>query len=235
MIDALPPLASFDQHFHPSRQNWLPFHWREFLQTSRVTYVLPSLDNPTGVWENLRSNTRQNIRKAERSTTLDPSPKLEDFIALNQTTFSRQGESMHVPVKTIQRVDEACAARGCRRVFLARDSARHPHAACYLVWDHASAYYLMGGSDPSFRGSGAFSLVLWKSIQFAASLPGARSFDFEGSMVEPIERFVRAWGGRQTPYHAISKTPSRALRVYRGMVRSARSLQSTVRSRLSTR
>jgi hypothetical protein len=49
--------------------------------------------------------------------------------------------------------------------------------------------------------------------------PRSLSFDFEGSMVEGIERFVRAWGGRQTSYHAISKTPSRALRTYRALIR----------------
>jgi hypothetical protein len=30
-------------------------------------------------------------------------------------------------------------------------------------------------------------------------------FDFYGSMVQPVERFVRGFGGRQTPYLSVSR------------------------------
>ncbi len=34
-------------------------------------------------------------------------------------------------------------------------------------------------------------------------------FDFEGSMLKPVERFFRAFGGRQTPYLRVSRaTPA---------------------------
>jgi hypothetical protein len=53
----------------------------------------------------------------------------------------------------------------------------------------------MAGSDPRFRTSGAMSLLTWEAIKYAGQV--TRRFDFEGSMLRPVERFFRAFGGRQ--------------------------------------
>lgn len=70
-------------------------------------------------------------------------------------------------------------------------------------------YYLMGG-DPELRNSSVTSLCMWETIRFSATV--ARSFDFEGLMLEPVERFFRAFGAIQQPFSCVSKTPSRLLR-----------------------
>ncbi len=54
------------------------------------------------------------------------------------------------------------------------------------------------------------SFCLWQAIQFASTV--TRQFDFEGSMIQPIERFFRAFGGQQTAYHNVSRTSSMVLR-----------------------
>jgi len=71
----------------------------------------------------------------------------------------------------------------------------------------------MGGGAPDLRNSGATSLCMWEAIQFAATV--TKSFDFEGSMLETVERFFRAFGAKQTPYFAISKINSKLLKTYR--------------------
>ena len=72
------------------------------------------------------------------------------------------------------------------------DSQGRIHAASYFVYDEKCCYYLIGGGDPELRTSGASSLLMWEGIKFASTVSG--SFDFEGSMIEPIERFFRAFG-----------------------------------------
>jgi hypothetical protein len=62
----------------------------------------------------------------------------------------------------------------------------------------------MGGGDPALRNSGATSMVLWQAITFAATV--TKRFDFEGSMLEPVERFFRAFGARQTPYFRVTRS-----------------------------
>jgi hypothetical protein len=73
----------------------------------------------------------------------------------------------------------------------------------YLVWDAESAYSLMSGNDPRLRSSGAISLLRWEAIKFAREV--TRRFDFEGSMLEPVERFFRAFGGRQVRFARLAR------------------------------
>jgi hypothetical protein len=66
------------------------------------------------------------------------------------------------------------------------------------VWDPESAYYLMAGSDPRLRSSGAINLLTWEAIRFAGQV--TRRYDFEGSMLRLVERFIRTFGGRQVQF-----------------------------------
>ena len=113
----------------------------------------------------------------------------------------------------IRRLDKAAAQNQARKIFIAEDEQGRHHAGVYLIWDDNTAYYLMGGGDPDLRNSGATSLCMWEAMQFAATV--TKSFDFEGSMLEPVERFFRGFGATQTPYFAVSKTNSKLIKTYR--------------------
>ena len=89
---------------------------------------------------------------------------------------------------------------------MAVDHRHNIHSVAYFIWDNHSVYYLMGGSNPSLRNSGAASLLMWEGIIFA--IKNNKQFNFEGSMHEHIERFFRAFGAEQTPYYKISKINS---------------------------
>ena len=103
----------------------------------------------------------------------------------------------------MRRLDAACAARGARRILGAVDADGRTHAALYVVWDERTLYPLISARDPELQAFGANTLLYWEAIRLAAEV--SRVFDFEGSMIEPIEHFFRAFGGRQTPYFWISK------------------------------
>ena len=51
---------------------------------------------------------------------------------------------------------------------------------------------------------------MWESIKFASSF--AKEFDFEGTMVESIERFIRGFGAIQKPYFQLSKVRPKFLK-----------------------
>ena len=53
--------------------------------------------------------------------------------------------------------------------------------------------------------------IQFESIKFALS--SGRAFDFEGSMIESIEKYFRSFGSIQTPYFSISKTNSKLLKI----------------------
>ncbi len=213
LIDKLPEFDSFHQNWNPSMTNWLPFFWKGFTQTTRYTYVLPLISDQKKLWGDLQENIRTDIKKAQNKYKLIIRSDLPmgDFIKLQQKTFERQNIAMPIPIELIEKLDQECTKRNIRKMMIAVDEMGRHHAGIYIVWDHQSAYYLMSGGDPSLRNSGATSYLLWEAIKFASSVTA--SFDFEGSMIEPIERFFRAFGAKQTPYFSISKINSRRLRI----------------------
>lgn len=224
LIAQLPAFDHFHQQWHHSYTNWLPFYWRGFQQTTRYTYRLPDLSDLDMVWAGFRENIRRDIRKAANRFKLSVRTDLsiDDFLVLNIQTFDRQGIDLPYSKSFIRRLDAACLEKNARMIFIAEDEQGRHHAGVYIVWDEQSAYYIMGGGDSELRASGATSLCMWEAIKFAATV--TKSFDFEGSMMEPVERFFRAFGAIQTPYFSISKNESRLLQVREGLGMIKRSI-----------
>lgn len=219
LIDALPPFASFQQDFHPTITNWLPFHWKGFSQTTRYTYRMEATADLEALWSETRDNVRTDIKKAKKQVEVTETGDIEKFLALHRLTFSRQNKPLPHSEEMLRRVDAACAENGARKILMATGSDGRPHAAVYLVTDRHAVYYLLSGSDPELRNSGAVSLVLWEGIRWASEQ--GKQFDFEGSMVEPIERSFRSFGARQVPYFAVEKCNSTLVKLYRAAWRLA--------------
>lgn len=220
LIDALPRHDRFAQGWHHRQTNWLPFHWRGFSQTTCYTYVVADLSDPKRLWEGLSGKVRTEIRKAESRSMLRvrKDGEIEAFLELSHLTFRRQGLEQPFSDDLVRRIDTACGARGQRAILLAEDPSGRCHAGAYVVWDSESAYYLLGGADPELRSGGGGTLCLWHALRVAAEV--SKAFDFEGSMIEPIERYFRSFGAAQVPYHVISSTPSRGLRIREGLGRA---------------
>ena len=77
------------------------------------------------------------------------------------------------------------------------------NAAAFIIWDKKKTYYLVGGAYLLLRNNGAGSLLIWKMIEF--SQRHSKYFDFEGSMIEPIEKHFRAFGGKKEFINKIYK------------------------------
>ena len=204
LIAALPEHDIFAQCFHHSVTNCIQFHWNAFSQSVGYTYIIDELDEPERIWAGFSAKLRGHIRGAERQVIVRALDDIETFIALNMMTFERQGLSLPYSVALVRRLDAACSARGVRRMFFAEGADDGvAHAAVYLVWDAESAYNLMIGSDPLGRSSGAISLLMWEAIKFAGQV--TKRFDFEGSMLRPVEHFIRSFGARQVQYPRLAR------------------------------
>jgi hypothetical protein len=215
LIDGLPRFDHFRQNFQHSITNWLPFYWKDFTQTTRYTYRLGDLSDPELLWSGLAENVRRAVRKAEKTLSVRSDLGLEEFLRLNALTFSRQGTETPYSDELVGRLDAACVERNVRKMLFAEDSDGRLHAAVYIIWDNDAAYNLMLGSDPDVRNSGASSLVMWEAIRFASTV--TKAFDFEGSMIESIERSFRSFGASQVPYFQVSRMSRRMKLLHSGM------------------
>lgn len=205
LIAGLPKFDVFKQNFHSSVIDWLPWYWKGYQQRTRYTYIIDDLSDPATLWKNVKPNIKGDIKKAKNrfDLTVKTDLSMHKFIDILEMTFTRQNLSLPYPRELFVKLDAACAAQGRRKIFYAEDNSGQIHAVAYIVWDNQSAYYLMGGGDPKLRNSGASSLLLWEAILFSSTV--SKAFDFEGSMIEPVERFFRGFGGKQVPYFQIWK------------------------------
>jgi lipid II:glycine glycyltransferase (peptidoglycan interpeptide bridge formation enzyme) len=218
LIDQLPPFDHFAQTWHPSITNWQPFYWNGFRQSTYYTYVLTDLSDPEKLFAGLDKKARRAVTRAEKEHKLqirDDLP-LDVILELNRKTFARQGLAPPYPDEFVQRLDAACLERGCRKMAVAVDPDGIPHAGCYMVWDEHSAYGLISGTDPAYRRSEANTFCVWSTILYAAGV--TRQYNFNGSMIEPVESYLRMFGGDHVPYFHVSKTPSRLLTMRQGLL-----------------
>lgn len=214
LYNQLPLYAYYKVNWHYQCTNWLPLYWLNYNQTTRYTYRLNQLSDLTKVWDGFQANIRTDIKKAQNKegikvrTDLD----IDDFLELNKKVFVRQGMTLPYNEELVRNIHKAATKNYASKFFIGEDEQGRHHAGVYIIWDANSAYYLLGGGDPELRNSGATSLCMWEAIQYASTV--TKSFDFEGSMIEPVERFFRAFGAIQTPYFTISKTNSKTLKLY---------------------
>ncbi len=212
LIEKLPPHDSFHHRLHHSITNWLPFYWKGFNQTTRYTYVIEDLSNPDTVWDGMARDIRNRIRKAEKSgIRVVETDDIETFIDLNEMTFTRQGMPLPYSRDFVRRLNSACAQRNARKIYITYGPDGQPHTGWYCVYDNHTMYSVLGGGDPELRNSGAQTLAIWESIKSASKV--CKSYDFLGSMIEPIEKFVHDFGAVQKPYFEISKNNSRRLKI----------------------
>jgi hypothetical protein len=205
---ALPSSQGFVQAFSPTVLNALPFFWAGYRLEVQYTYRLIGIRSQEPLWDGLRGNIRREIRKARRLVEVRDDLGLDRFYSVWVKTYARQNLQPPVSLAALERLEAACGARGARTMLFAQDEAHRLHAVSYFVWDHNGAFFLLGGGDPELRTSGAGSLLMWEGIRRAGAVTDV--FDFEGSMLKPVERFFRAFGGRQTPYLRVSRMGSPA-------------------------
>lgn len=213
LISLLPKFDEFYQKIDYNYTNLLSFYWLNFKLTVYYTYRITDL-SVIEIDEGLklvRSNIRREIKKAKKKKIqIKTSSDIETFYKINKKTFERQNIKIPYSFEFIKSLDASFEDN--RRIYFATDENNKIHAVAYIIWDKECAYYIMGGGDPELRNSGATSLLMWIAINEMAEFVNV--FDFEGSMIQPVERFFRGFGAQQIPYYGVSRVDSSILKGY---------------------
>jgi len=209
LIKQLPLFSKFSKSFHFNYQNILPFHWLGFESKINYTYTIENISI-----EELEKKFETDIRRRRRKALnlgidVYESDDIETFYELNKKTFIRQGVSIPYCFEFVKRVYSIVSENSAGKILFAKYEDR-VIAAIFLVYDNQSVYYIMGGIDPEKRDLGAMDLLQYESIRFA--LNSKRSYDFEGSMIESIEKYFRSFGSIQKAYFQVTKTQSKILK-----------------------
>jgi len=211
LVEKLPKFDYFSQNLHNSITNWLPFYWKGFKQTTGYTYVINEISDLKNVKYNMTSNLRNKINKAAKTIKITECDDLKSFYKINKMTYERQKLFIPYSFEFLEVLTKACVNHNCSKILMAKDMKGNIHAVIYIVWDDISAYRLISGFDPKYGDSGAASLIGWEAIKCAAMY--TNSFDFEGSMLEGVEKRNRSFGAMQKPYLKITKINSKLLKL----------------------
>lgn len=195
----------YKQYWHYSVRDWTPFYWRGYKQTTRYTYQLRNRGDLKGAFAGFSSNIRRLIRKATESEQifLDDSVGVSEFLALNRVTYSRKGEIYPHDDKILQSLFVAGLDKKVLKIVGVRNQGGQLVAANVYGVDSLSVYYLQGASTDWGRQSGAVALCFWEGIKLSESLGVV--FDFEGSMLRGVEKYVRSFGAEQVEYYSVSR------------------------------
>ncbi|HEY3378032.1 MAG TPA: GNAT family N-acetyltransferase [Armatimonadota bacterium] len=222
---ALTPWQDSMLAFHPSLDNWLPFHWSGYQQTTRYTYRIEALAENLPVGKGLHRSVRNALnRAANNQLTIKEMVDPMVIAEMSRLSMARQELQSSLEIRAFwSELSQAATQRNCLLNAVAMDPQGEVHAGYAIVWDDRYAYDLYGGGDPRYRDSGGGTLALQHLLEAAAQV--APGFDFEGSMTESIGRFFRQFGGELTSFLAVSRAASRR-------INTARSLQSWWQNRL---
>jgi len=205
LIKNLPKFSQFDYNFSYNYTNLMPFIWAGFDVNVKYTYVINDLSDLNSVHDNFQYDVKYTIKKAiKNNITVKSEYGIEEFYEINRKTFTRQNLQMPYTLEFLKNLDSVLEKHNCRKMLFAVNDNNEIIAATYLLYDKDCTFYLMGGADPEHRNTGAQTLLLWESIKFASSV--SKKFDFEGSMVESIERAFRQFGGEQKIIYNVNKS-----------------------------
>lgn len=210
-IENLPKFDYFNMNFHYSVTNWLPFYWKGFKQTTRYTYIIQDDLTIDKLSESFETDIRRRRKKAVKvGIIIEEIDNIKPLYELASKTFQRKGIRIPYSLNFLESIYKN--NRDNVKIFLAKYQGKYIAGNLLLV-DDKSVIYLIGGIDNKFKDLGAMDLVIYESIKFA--LRNGKKFDFEGSMIESIEKYFRSFGAIQKPYFRITKVNSKILKLER--------------------
>lgn len=208
---SIPSCDYFNQRFSTQIKNTLPFIGEGYENVVRYTYKINQLDDLEKVYQEMRSNCKQAIKKAEKEFTLELDNDLSPFLDLHFKTLKEGGlNNLPYNASFVHTYDKAMATHANRQIFTAKNDQGQVVASIYVVWDEHSAYYMMGAKNSEIKQNGATNFLLWEAIKFCSTRTA--SFDFEGSVIPSIAEFFRSFGGELTPYIQVKKVKSPVLK-----------------------
>lgn len=193
----------FNQNFPLNFNNWLPFYWQRFEQTTRYTYQLDGIDYPEACYEKFSYAKKKQIRKAQKELNLNTEMNGEDFYTHLSNYQSSKGQKVLYSKNFFLNLYETCKSNNQGEIIAVSDINGEVHAALFVVWDKSIAYNLISTIHPKYKDSGASTLVVYEAIKHLAGK--VKVFDFEGSMDQGIENSFSQFGTQQASYFSIKK------------------------------
>lgn len=213
VVQHLPQLDRFEQNLFPDIQNWSPFYWQSYQQTTYYTYQIDLLQSIEQIKSNIQGNVRRNIQQADALFHLKEELMPKTFYEINEMSFHRKDEQIPYQLSTFLQHHRMLQQHQSGKILAAQNKEGTICAVCYLIWDKQSCYYHLAGDVPFYRKQAVGIWLIWQAICYAKEKLQRSVFDFEGSMLPGVAQVRQRFGAKPLPYHFISKSSNHILRV----------------------
>ena len=206
LSNQLPKVSRLVVQGRPEWSNWQPLSWLGFEQTTRYTFQIDLTKSEEVLNNGLSDKTRNQIKKAKESLTIEETTKSSVITELVKATYERQNKRSPYSNQQFESLHKTLSEKGCFKAYVA-SYENEKAAIVYTIFDESTTYLLITGQSDK-KISGSVSYLIWHSL-LEAKKRGCSTFDFEGSMIEGVESFFRSFGGNQIPYHRVTKASNK--------------------------
>jgi|GEM_PF-448245 len=185
----------------------LPFYWEGYVIRNRYTYQIDTSKPTPEIWSGTAEGIRRDVKKA-KNAEIKVTRVNEAGVIIDLFQERKGDELRNLDTHDFLRLREifmALQLRARAHGLQATDTQGQVIAGVIIYEFKNLTTYFFGTSTLEAKTSGATSLLLWTAIETAAK-GGFTAFDFEGSMIESIERYFRGFGATPVPYLNLTKT-----------------------------
>ena len=208
IIEALKDFSYMIHYLAPEFDDPVPFIWAGYKLTPRYTYRISLHASEDNLWQDTANDLRRKVKKAKKiGFSFHLAKELTEWVTLVKHQLSNGNDVMGgIP----DWEEKMCAIAAYLitidglRLYCVKDTEGNLMAAGFFAHYQTQAIFLHSVYHSDAANFGAVDLLMWQAI-LQAKAESCTSFDFEGSMIEGVEKFFRKFGAQPVPYLQIAK------------------------------
>lgn len=210
LISRLPKADEYYLDFHPkiTMEDWPK---ENYLIEKHTNYLELNVKD---IFSGYKPALQRQIKKAQKNLSIIHPKQFETFYHLYSLSLKQRNVKDQTDQSIMEAIFNFIDKKQCGELTMAIDAVGNAHAVLCCVWDRKCMYYLAGGTDKQFYGSGAMGMLLHDAIGKAKKM-NIPLFDFEGSMETGIDRFFKTFGTKEQKYYSFQHRNSKLLQLMR--------------------
>ncbi len=205
LFQALPKVVFIDQNFPYAIEDWSPFHWLGMKQEIKYSYQIDLNQSTESIYNNLNNSYQKTIQSFNKDDfSIVKNQNIDAFYQAHSEMFKRKGSAVPFSKDTLQKQYNACIDQNAGALYNIQDATGHVYSSVFIIWDKHTWYTHLITDDVEKRKSGASIFLMYNLIK-EAKQSGKSTFDFEGSMIKPIQKVRKNFGAKRIAYHRAFK------------------------------
>jgi hypothetical protein len=175
----------------------------------KKTVIIDLRPGADAVWKAMKAETRNQIRKAEKSNVIVVNCSGLDWIepvySIYESTFRRQQLPTPSPIELFHQIADQLMQNHLRVYTAIYDGTIVAYAI--IGFDSRTAYYIDGGLDRAYGHVCPSNIIQWEVIRWVIA-GHFEIYDMNGANIDSIATFKTGFGGSVVPFMAKEYTPS---------------------------